>query len=100
MSEQNEVNAEIAGNKFSAKNLPLNWLAIIGILFVSAGSLWMLVEHKAEAKQDKSELVSVLREMNTTNKELVQTQRITNCIISLPPDRRETALSTCERIAR
>lgn len=92
-----ELNAEIAGNKVNLKNLPLNWIAIIGILFVSAAGLWILLEHKAEARSDKVET-------NTALKNLTASQVFFACIIAQPQEERmkqfETENSFCNRMAR
>lgn len=73
--------------------------------------LYMVYEHRNEAKADNAALIAiqkegntqlaqVLREMNAVNKELVSVQRVTNCLISKDQGERRTALPECERIAR
>lgn len=73
--------------------------------------LYMVYEHRNEARADNAavvaaqkessaQLATVLREMNTTNRELVVVQRVTNCLISKSQEDRRIALQECERNSR
>lgn len=89
----NELSAEIAGNKVNLKNLPLNWIAIIGILFISAATLWLLDKHTAEAKETSRAVV-----------ELKNAQIFFACIIAQEQSERmkqfENENSFCNRMAK
>jgi hypothetical protein len=92
-----ELNAEIAGNKVNLKNLPLNWIAIIGVLFVSVAGLYVINEHRAEAKDSRIEV-------NAALKDLAGAQTFFACIIAQPAEDRmkqfESDSSFCNRMAR
>lgn len=86
---------------------------IIAIIMLVTGTigvvlLWM---HMQDAKSDSAAMaaaqkesnhgmIAALKEVAATNRELVTTQRVTNCLISRDMPDRRSALAECERIAR
>ena len=95
MSEEGaDVQVEVAGQKVNLRNVKsLNTLATVATLFATLLIGYAFLEHKAEAKDHGSALVSVMREMAVN-------QRVTNCLMATPQDQRENKLPICERIAR
>ena len=61
---------------------------------------YMVWEHKEDAKLTQSTFIMAVKEMTNAQKDSVQAQRVMNCLIALPQDRRENGIPTCERIAR
>jgi len=61
---------------------------------------YMLWEHKQESKELAKEFVSVIKDVNSTNKEMVIAQRVMNCLISTDQKDRERLSQQCERNAR
>lgn len=107
MSEENgaDLSVNVAGQQVQIRNVKsLNTLATVATLCVCICGFavgWFVMEAHSKGQEKKdSDLVTILREMNTTNRELVITQRVTNCLMATPQDRREAAVPTCERIAR
>ena len=104
-----EIEAEGPGGiKIKARGTDI--IAVIVLVTGIVGVL-LLYQHMQEAKADMTQLVvaqkegnnhlaAVLKEMNTTNRELVSVQRVTNCLISRGQEERRSALAECERIAR
>lgn len=88
-----EQGIESSGVELDAKQQKLRiWGADVPTLLTLVGVCviaYVLWDHKSTS--DK--FVFVMESM-------VVAQRTTNCLISLPPERRENALQTCERIAR
>lgn len=71
------------------------------LLFLMGYVLW---EHKAEAKEDARSLASVIGKMTEAQTSMVQAQREQNCLLSLPPEKREreyfSTNSFCKQISR
>lgn len=103
MSEENgttssEIKTPIGSLSFSGKRVA-EFIAILSLSLMGVLA-YAFYEHKQDAKLVGSEMVMAVKEMTKAQQDSAIQQRITNCIISLPQDRRETALATCERIAR
>jgi hypothetical protein len=92
-----ELNAEIAGNKINLKNLPINVIAMVGILFVSASGLYMIWEHKAQASAGENRTTTALDKLTSS-------QIFFACIIAQPQEERmkqfENEHSFCNRMAK
>lgn len=94
---QEELNADIAGQKLSLKSQSLNTVitiltfVIVAVIAVSGYSLF--VTHASDTKEASKELSLAL-------KEITQAAREQNCLISLPQDRRQANAELCKRISR
>ncbi len=99
MSEQTngaDLSVKVAGQEVNVRNVKsLNTLATITTLIavcVGGFAIYTIVAaHAAETKDASRELVQALKEMT-------QTAREQNCLISMPQDRRDAEL--CKRISR
>ena len=69
----------------------------LSLLLLLAYIIW---EHKAEAKQDSSNIALAIREFTVAQRESNVTARVTNCLMATPQEQRMSRLADCERIAR
>ena len=76
-----------------------DWLSMIGVA-VGVLMVYMLFEHKGEAKESAAQTQAVFKEFVNSQKEMVQEQRVQNCLIALPQDQRERQVEFCKRLAR
>ena len=103
MSEENgtsttSVTTPVGSFSFSGKRMAefisVLLLCLMGVL---SYAFWT---HSTDDKDQKGQLISVLKEINAGNMAVVKEQRIMNCILTLRQEDRRTALQDCERIAR
>ena len=78
-------------------------ITLIGVA-VMAITVYMLFEHKKDAKDATTGMIAAVKEMTATNIRMVEAQREMNCLIALPQERREREFtasdSFCKRISR
>lgn len=92
MSEENtEVSVSKDGISLKGKKTAeiIAILSAIGVLWVG----WVMLEHKAEAKETGVSLVAALKEISQSN-------RVLACLMATKQEEREVKLAQCERIAR
>ena len=104
MSEEaqpQEVSVETAIGKFKARGSDI-LVTVFGTIVVAGLTLlgYILWEHKDDGRQNSVHLVTAIKEMTVAQTEGVKAQRVMNCLLATPQDRREAAILTCERIAR
>lgn len=98
----------------SGLSIPVPWskepIKVLGLgtvmtLMLVAVSLmaYVLWEHKGEAKAATDTFVSAVREMTAAQKDSTKQQRLMNCIISQPQEKREAEFSAsnsfCQRMS-
>lgn len=88
-----ELSAEVAGQKLSFKTGSLNTVATIATLVLVCLLCYVVWVHTIDTKEASKELVSVM-------KENAQATREQTCIIGLPQDRREQNADLCKRLSR
>ena len=76
-----------------------DWLTLLGVA-VGVLLLYMVFEHKADAQAGSQSLAVAVREMTAAQMKGVEAQREMNCLIAIPPERREGQMEFCKRIAR
>lgn len=86
----------------SAKKLKIRGSDFLTIIGVAVGVLmvYMLHEHKGEAKDTAAQTHAIFKEFVSSQKEMVQEQRVQNCLIALPQEQRELKSEFCKRLAR
>lgn len=93
-SQQSEqFDADIAGQKLSIRSQSLNTIATIATLVVTVLIAYMLFGHGTDTREASRELAAALKDMT-------QAAREQNCLITLPPERREQNTELCKRISR
>ena len=125
--EENNGHGEFAVDtpvvKFRGKGYRLMDIVGLGALVLMTVATMMIFDHRAEAKDDTREMArslkesnkivadtlkettnntnSVIKDMATSLREMAQEQRETNCLLALPPGRRnEMSVQACRRAAR
>lgn len=99
MSEETsgaDVALELGGQKVNLRNVKnLNTLATVATLIICCVGMGvgyvLFTAHSTDTREASKELVSALKEMT-------QAAREQNCLISMPPDRRDPEL--CRRLSR
>lgn len=87
-----DVDLNIAGQQVKLKNIKsLNTLATVATLLCVVLIGYVLYTHTADDKEAKKELTMAIRELS-------QSAREQNCLISMPIDRRDPEL--CKRLSR
>ena len=76
-----------------------DWLSLVGVA-VGVLMVYMLFEHKGESKEASHNFQSVVKEMVSAQKEMVQEQRVQNCLIAYSQEQRERNVEFCKRLAR
>ena len=98
-NEEVAIDTPIA--KFKARGSDI-LVTVFGTIVVSGLTLlgYVLWEHKDDGRQNSVHLVTAIKEMTVAQTEGVKAQRVMNCLLATPQDRREAAILTCEMIAR
>lgn len=95
-----ELSGEIAGQKFSAKNLPINTLATVATLVLVSIIAYVLYQHEVHAANRHGDYLNALREQTQAIREAAQAQRETTCINTFPESQREAKSAFCKQISR
>lgn len=93
MGEQEQIDADVAGQKVSIKTNSLNTLATVLTLIMVSTIGYILLAHSTDARDGTKELIGAL-------KEVVTVQREANCLASIPNDRKPDGAEFCKRISR
>jgi hypothetical protein len=94
MSEENSessVTTPLGSFAFKGKKTA-EFIAIFSLFLMSLMG-YILWEHKAEAKENGTTLVTALKEISQSN-------RVLACLMATKQEEREAKLAQCERIAR
>ena len=94
---QDEVELSLKDQKIKVRGSDILGIGTMLVVVLVAYALW---EHKLDSVETRKEFISVIKEMTLAQKENVQVQRVTNCLISVDQKDREAKISTCERLAR
>lgn len=76
-----------------------DFLTLVGVA-VGVLMVYMLVEHKGEARDASKQFEGVVKEMVMAQREMVQEQRVQNCLIAYSQEQRERNVEFCKRLAR
>ena len=74
-------------------------LTLIGVA-VGVLMVYMLFEHKNDARDASNQFQTVVKEMVMAQREMVQEQRVQNCLIAYSQEQRERNVEFCKRLAR
>lgn len=91
--ENGELNAEIAGQKLSLKNVALNTIATVATLFASGLIAYMVFQHTGETKDASKELAGAMRELAMANREQ-------NCLLIFRQEERQAQSANCKAVSR
>lgn len=94
-----EQELEVAAGDKKIKIRGSDWLTIVGVA-VGVLVLYMLFEHKNDAKDASNQFAGVVKEMVVAQKEMVSAQREQNCIMVFAQEVREKNSEFCKRMAR
>jgi len=95
---QQEVAVDLpGGTKFKVRGSDILGVGTMMVVCLLAYVLW---EHKGDSHENGKNLTVAIREMTAAQTEGVRAQRVMNCLLATAQDKREAALTTCERIAR
>ncbi len=96
MSDQttSDVSAEIAGQKFSIRNVKdFNTFATV-LTMIGVGVLsYAFYAHATDTKDASKDLVMALKDMT-------QAAREQNCLMAFPVERREANVDLCKRLSK
>lgn len=93
MGADQELTAEIAGQKLSLKNMALNTIATVATLIGMVLIGYIVWEHTSDAKVATKELASAMRELAQANREQ-------NCLLRFSPEQRLSQVEFCKQISR
>ena len=95
--EQQELELSAGDKKLRFRGS--DWLSL---LTVAIGSLllYILFEHRMDAKAMSNDFNAVVKEMVNAQKEMVSAQREQNCLIAFTQEVRERNTEFCKRMAR
>lgn len=93
MADQEQIDADVAGQKVSIKTNSLNTLATVLTLIMVSVIGYIMFTHSADARDGTKELIGTL-------KDVVTVQRESNCLASIPNDRKPDGAEFCKRISR
>ena len=94
-----EQELEVAAGDKKIKIRGSDWLTIVGVA-VGVLVLYMLFEHKNDAKDASNQFAGVVKEMVVAQKEMVSAQREQNCLIAFSQEVREKNSEFCKRLSR
>ena len=111
MAEQEQIDAEVAGQRLSMKVSSLNTVATVAGLVVGCVTMTVLYIHmgqtrseaaiiKTDAAAIREDTRMLTREIVSALKDLTQTQRESNCINTFPESQRAANVEMCKRMAR
>jgi hypothetical protein len=99
--EQDEASVETPLGKVSAKG---QGIVSVGTFVAVILIGYIVIDHKADAKDSNITLISVLKDLAQAQREQTIAQREMTCIISMPTERREREFgaenSLCKRLSR
>lgn len=75
-----ELNAEIAGQKFSLKDAPVNTIATLATLLLVVLIAYAFYTHQQDTKESGQGFVAALKEQTTAMKEQTTVLREANCL--------------------
>ena len=76
-----------------------DWLSLAGVA-VGVLMVYMIFEHRQEARDSGVQFQSVVKEMNVGLREMVSEQKMQNCLIAYPQEQRERNIDFCRRLTR
>lgn len=98
--ETGELDAEIAGQKISLKNVALNTMAtfvtLVGVVLI----VYMLYDHQQSSRDAAKLFVDAVKEQTLAVKESTITQREQNCLLQFEQKERILQADNCRRNAR
>lgn len=103
MAEDSAQELEVAAGDKKIKLRGSDLLtSVIGMVMCTGLGLfgYVLWDHKTDAKEVGGALASAINQMTQAQREMIQAQREQNCLISLPPDRREQQAAFCRNVTR
>lgn len=98
--ETGELDAEIAGQKVSLKNVSINTMATVATLLGVCMLVYILIQHEQESKQTASMFVSAVKEQTTAVKDQTVALREQTCIVRFKEAERQQQAEFCKQIAR
>ena len=91
MTDENGNELEIAAGDKRLKIRGSDWLSLFGVA-VGVLVLYMLFDHKTDAKAAGKEFSDTVKEMVVAQREMVSAQREQNCLIAFSQEFREKNL--------
>lgn len=95
-----ELDAQIAGQKFSIKSASLNTIATVATLLGVILLGYVLWQHKVDAKDQGDSLNKAINAMIQAQQDATSAHRETNCLIGFAEGQREQKAEFCKRISR
>lgn len=101
MSDANDVEADIAGQRIKIRDLKsantiITILTFVGV-WVLGYALWIHQEH---ARDSSRQFVEAVKEQTSIVREQMQAAREQNCLLRLAPEERASKADFCRMIAR
>lgn len=98
-SQVEELSADIAGQKLTLKNAPINTIATVATMVLVVLCLYVLWSHQQDARDASAAFVTAIREQTSVQKEQTVVMREANCLQSYqgPGDGKA---NFCKQIAR
>lgn len=97
--ENGDLDATIAGQKISLKNVSVNTIATVATLIIVTLIAYVLYTHQQDAREASAGFVTAIKEQTTVQKEQTTVMREANCLQSYQGPPAEKA-SFCKSIAR
>jgi hypothetical protein len=95
-----EENSEVAlsggpsGVTASYKGKKMAEVISVGLLLLCGVLAYAFWQHKDDTKETSNQIVTAIKEMSLATRANVEAQREMNCLLSLPPDKREAAYTS------
>lgn len=97
---QEELDADIAGQKLKIKTASLNTIATVATLVVVCLIAYVLFEHRMDAKAGGLAMTDAVLNMVKAQQDTTRAHRETNCLMGIPEAQRESKADWCKRISQ
>lgn len=100
MAENGELEASIAGQSISLKNVSINTIATVATLIGVALVAYIVFTHQQDTKEASGQFVAALREQTIALKDQTIAAREQNCLMRFDQKERSERADFCKQIAR
>lgn len=98
--ETGELEAEIAGQKVSLKNVSVNTIATVATLILVSLVAYTVYTHQQDTKETAGQFVAALKEQTAALKDQTVAARENNCLMRFDQKERPERADFCKQISR
>lgn len=99
-TETGELDAEIAGQKISLKNVSINTIATVVTLIGVSLLIYVAYTHQQDSRDSQASFILVIKEQTGAIKESTSIQREQNCLLRFDQKDRQANADFCKQISR